>query len=124
MTRRRDAPVYSIRVAASLVGLHVQTLRYYERSGLVSPQRSAGNVRYYSDEDVEHIRRIKALVDDLGVNLAGVEVILRMGEQMARMEQSIRALEARVAELTGQRSLPSRSTGPPANSLSQEERNR
>ena len=124
MTRRRDAPVYSIRVAASLVGLHVQTLRYYERSGLVSPQRSAGNVRYYSDEDVEHIRRIKALVDDLGVNLAGVEVILRMGEQMARMEQAIRALEARVAELTGQRSLPSRSTRPPASSLSQEERNR
>ena len=121
--RRRDAPVYSIRVAATLVGLHVQTLRYYERSGLVSPQRSAGNVRYYSDEDVEHIRRIKALIDDLGVNLAGVEVILRMGEQLAQMERAIRALEARVAELTGQRSLPARGAGPASGSPGQEERN-
>jgi MerR family transcriptional regulator/heat shock protein HspR len=87
MTARHDEPLYSIRVAARLVGLHVQTLRYYERSGLVSPQRSAGNVRYYSNGDVEHIRRIKSLVDELGVNLAGVEVIIRMGEQMAQMRR-------------------------------------
>ncbi len=125
MTRRRDDPVYSIRVAASLVGLHVQTLRYYERSGLVSPQRSSGNVRYYSDEDVEHIRRIKGLIDELGVNLAGVEVILRMGEQLAQMEQAIRTLEGRVAELTGQRSLPSESSSRTAGDRSgQEELNR
>jgi MerR family transcriptional regulator/heat shock protein HspR len=111
MTAHQGEPLYSIRIAARLVGLHVQTLRYYERSGLVSPQRSAGNVRYYSDGDVEHIRRIKAMVDDLGVNLAGVEVILKMGEQMARMEGAIQTLEAKVAELTGQRSLPSRAAG-------------
>jgi MerR family transcriptional regulator/heat shock protein HspR len=110
MTARHDEPLYSIRVAARLVGLHVQTLRYYERSGLVSPQRSAGNVRYYSDGDVEHIRRIKSLVDELGVNLAGVEVIIRMGEQMAQMEKAIHTLEAKVAELTGQRSLPAKAT--------------
>lgn len=110
MTARHNEPLYSIRVAARLVGLHVQTLRYYERSGLVSPQRSAGNVRYYSDGDVEHIRRIKSLVDELGVNLAGVEVIIRMGEQMAQMEKAILALEAKVAELTGQRSLPAKTT--------------
>ncbi|MDP7618930.1 MAG: MerR family transcriptional regulator [Dehalococcoidia bacterium] len=110
MTARHDEPLYSIRVAARLVGLHVQTLRYYERSGLVSPQRSAGNVRYYSNGDVEHIRRIKSLVDELGVNLAGVEVIIRMGEQMAHMENAILALEAKVAELTCQRSLPAKTT--------------
>ena len=110
MTARQNEPLYSIRIAAKLVGLHVQTLRYYERSGLVSPQRSAGNVRYYSDGDVEHIRRIKSLVDELGVNLAGVEVIIRMGEQMAQMEKAIHGLEAKVAELTGQRSLPAKTT--------------
>ncbi|MBI4236365.1 MAG: MerR family transcriptional regulator [Chloroflexi bacterium] len=105
----RDEPVYAIRVAARLVGLHVQTLRYYERHGLVTPLRSAGNVRYYSARDVEHIRRIKALMADLGVNLAGVEVILRMNDQMAEMEARLRALEGRLAEMTGRRYLPAES---------------
>ncbi|MDA1097133.1 MAG: MerR family transcriptional regulator, partial [Chloroflexi bacterium] len=88
------------------------TLRYYERSGLVNPQRSPGNVRYYSDQDVAMILRVKSLVDDLGVNLAGVEVILRMNHQMAQMEAMIRALEARVAELTGRRTLPAGTDAP------------
>jgi MerR family transcriptional regulator/heat shock protein HspR len=104
-TRDSSDPLYSIRIAARLVGLHVQTLRYYERSGLIRPARSTGNVRYYSERDVEMIRRIKSLVDDLGVNLAGVEVILRMNEQMAQMETTIRALEERLAEMTGRRYL-------------------
>ena len=112
MAQGRDEPVYSIRIAARLVGLHVQTLRYYERSGLVNPQRSPGNVRYYSDQDVAMIQRVKSLVDDLGVNLAGVEVILRMNHQMAQMEAMIRALEVQVAELTGRRSLSAGTNAP------------
>jgi len=107
MTQIRDEPLYAIRIAARLVGLHVQTLRYYERQGLVRPSRSSGNVRYYSARDIEQIRRIKGLMDELGVNLAGVEVILRMNEQLAEMEAKMRALEARLALLTGQRYLSS-----------------
>lgn len=103
--RNPSEPVYSIRVAARLVGLHVQTLRYYERNGLVQPQRSRGNVRYYSDTDVERIQKIKSLIDELGVNLAGAEVIMRMSGRMAEMEQRIKDLEGAIERLTGVRAL-------------------
>ncbi len=103
--RNPSDPVYSIRVAARLVGLHVQTLRYYERNGLVQPQRSRGNVRYYSDSDVERIQKIKSLIDELGVNLAGAEVIMRMSGRMAEMEQRIKDLEGALERITGVRAL-------------------
>ena len=108
--RNPSDPVYSIRVAARLVGLHVQTLRYYERNGLVQPQRSRGNVRYYSDSDVERIQQIKSLIDELGVNLAGAEVIMRMSGRMAEMEQRIKDLEGAIERLTGVRALADGST--------------
>lgn len=104
-SRNPSEPVYSIRIAARLVGLHVQTLRYYERNGLVEPQRSRGNVRYYSDTDVARIQKIKSLIDELGVNLAGAEVIIRMTRQMAEMEAHIRDLESRLDTITGRASL-------------------
>ena len=104
-SRNPSEPVYSIRIAARLVGLHVQTLRYYERNGLVEPQRSRGNVRYYSDSDVARIQKIKSLIDELGVNLAGAEVIMRMTRQMAEMEAHIRDLESRLDTITGRASL-------------------
>ena len=104
-SRNPSEPVYSIRIAARLVGLHVQTLRYYERNGLVEPQRSRGNVRYYSDTDVARIQKVKSLIDELGVNLAGAEVIIRMTRQMAEMEAHIRDLEARLDTITGRASL-------------------
>ena len=94
-----SGPCYIISVAARMVGLHAQTLRYYERAGLVEPSRSRGNRRLYSSEDVERLRRIRSLMDDLGVNLAGVEVIIRMAERMARMEREIQELELRVKRL-------------------------
>ncbi len=103
--RNPSDPVYSIRVAARLVGLHVQTLRYYERNGMVQPQRSRGNVRYYSDADLERIQKIKSLIDELGVNLAGAEVIMRMSGRMAEMEQRIKDLEGALERLTGARAL-------------------
>ncbi|TET74347.1 MAG: MerR family transcriptional regulator [Dehalococcoidia bacterium] len=92
-------PCYVISVAARMLGLHAQTLRYYERAGMIEPSRSAGNRRLYSTEDIDRLRRIKTLIDDLGVNLAGVEVILRMGERMADMERQMRRLEAEIRRL-------------------------
>ena len=72
--------------------MHEQSLRMYERRGLIAPRRSAGNIRRFSDQDVEQIRFIKRLVDDLGVNLAGVEVILHMRRQLLDVQQELSAL--------------------------------
>ncbi|HEU4324439.1 MAG TPA: helix-turn-helix transcriptional regulator [Roseiflexaceae bacterium] len=83
---------YTIKVAAELCGLHEQSIRMYERRGLITPQRSAGNIRRFSDDDVERIRFIKRLVDDLGVNLAGVEVILHMRQQLLEAQRELDAL--------------------------------
>jgi MerR family transcriptional regulator, heat shock protein HspR len=74
--------VYVISVAARLLGMHPQTLRKYERAGLVRPSRSEGMLRMYSDDDVSRLRLIKHLVDDFGLNLAGVELVLRMRERL------------------------------------------
>lgn len=83
---------YTIKLAAQLTGMHEQSLRLYERRGLVRPARSKGNIRRYSDADVEQIRFIKRLVDDLGVNLAGVEVILQMRRQVIALRQELEHL--------------------------------
>ena len=93
-------PCYIISVAARILGVHAQTLRYYERAGMIEPSRSQGNRRLYSMEDIEKLRRIKTLVDDLGVNLAGVEVIMRMAERMSEMEKEINDLQKRIKRLT------------------------
>lgn len=90
---------YTIKVAAELCGLHEQSLRMYERRGLIAPRRSRGNIRRFSDADVERIRFIKRLVDELGVNLAAVEVILHMREQLLEAQQELAALR-RERELT------------------------
>jgi MerR family transcriptional regulator, heat shock protein HspR len=92
-----DEPKYVISVAARLVDLHPQTLRHYEHMGLVAPSRTDGNIRLYSQRDVERLRRISRLIDDLGVNLAGVEVILRMNERMEQLQREMDSLEAAVA---------------------------
>jgi len=94
-------PRYIISIAADMLGVHVQTLRYYERAGIVEPSRSRGNRRLYSQEDIERLRRVKTLMDDLGVNLAGVEVIIRMGQRMVEMEREIQKLEERIKRLSG-----------------------
>lgn len=98
-----DDPCYVISVAARMVELHPQTLRYYERVGLIRPQRSGGNRRLYSPRDIERLRAIIRLVDDLGVNLAGVEVIFnmrkRMEEMQAEMDRSRAEFEAEIARL-------------------------
>ena len=92
--RSRQDPVFSIRIAARLVGLHVQTLRYYERNGVVKPKRSRGNVRYYSEEDITMINDIKSLINDLGVNLAGVQTVMEMNNEIKKMKAKIEYLES------------------------------
>ncbi|NNJ12939.1 MerR family transcriptional regulator [Chloroflexales bacterium ZM16-3] len=83
---------YTIRVAAQLAGMHEQSLRMYERRGLIRPERSKGNIRLFSDEDIEQIRFIHRLIDDLGVNLAGVEVIIQMRRQLLHAQAALAAL--------------------------------
>jgi MerR family transcriptional regulator/heat shock protein HspR len=85
--------VYMISVAADLAGMHPQTLRIYETRGLITPQRSPKNTRLYSDEDVARLRRIQELTSELGMNLAGVEKVFELEEQIGRMERRIRGLE-------------------------------
>jgi MerR family transcriptional regulator/heat shock protein HspR len=93
-----DEPVYVISIAARMVGMHAQTLRQYERAGLVEPKRSPGNIRLYSRADVARLRQVQRLINDLGVNLAGVEVILRMSERMRQMEEELQRLREELAQ--------------------------
>ena len=94
---RRERGVYMISVAAELAGMHPQTLRIYEAKGLIQPKRSPKNTRLYSDEDVERLRRIQALTTELGMNLAGVERVFELEQEMARMRRRLTNLE-RAAE--------------------------
>ena len=92
VTERGDPvrrPLYMISVVADMLKVHPQTLRTYEREGLLRPSRTEGNTRLYSDEDVERVELILRLTKDLGVNLAGVEVILNMRDRMQKMQQQM-----------------------------------
>jgi len=88
MVERSREPVYVISVAAGRVGMHPQTLRLYERAGLVKPARRGLN-RLYSDYDIDRLRQIQRLTQDMGVNLAGVEVILNLLEQISQLTQEL-----------------------------------
>ena len=90
---REDEPCFVISVAAKLVQLHPQTLRYYDRIGLISPSRTTGRIRLYSQRDIDTLRKIARLTDDLGVNLAGVEVILNMAERIAELQAELDAMQ-------------------------------
>jgi MerR family transcriptional regulator/heat shock protein HspR len=76
--------------------MHEQSLRLYERRGLIRPQRTPGNIRRYSESDIEQIRFIKRLIDDLGVNLAGVEVILHLRQQLIEVQRELEELRSRL----------------------------
>ncbi len=94
-------PRYVISIAARLVGVQTYTLRYYERIGIIEPSRSQGNLRLYSERDIAQLRRMKTLVDDLGVNLAGVEVILRMSQHVNELRHQMEELEEELKRLQG-----------------------
>src|SRR6184192_1757848 len=85
--------VYMISVAAELAGMHPQTLRIYEARGLIEPKRSAGNTRLYSQEDVDRLRRIQELTSEIGMNLAGVERVFELEQEMARMTERMQRLQ-------------------------------
>jgi len=89
-----EEPRYVISIAARILSIQTHTLRYYEKIGIIEPSRSGGNIRLYSDRDIAHLRRVKTLMDDLGVNLAGVEVILRMAQRMTELQHHIEGLES------------------------------
>jgi MerR family transcriptional regulator/heat shock protein HspR len=88
-----DSPRYMISIAAELVGMHPQTLRIYESKGLVRPKRTRGNTRLYSDADLERLRLIQRLTTELGLNLAGVEVVLRLEDELRKAHARIERLE-------------------------------
>ena len=89
----RDQGVYMISVAAELAGMHPQTLRIYETRGLITPKRSPKNTRLYSQQDVDRLRRIQELTSELGMNLAGVERVFELEEEIDRMRRRMRNLE-------------------------------
>ncbi len=91
-----------ISVAAELVGMHPQTLRIYEQKGLVRPKRTAGNTRLYSDEDVERLQLIQRLTTEIGLNLAGVERVLHLEDELARMRRRLDRMEREMRETIDQ----------------------
>jgi MerR family transcriptional regulator/heat shock protein HspR len=108
-----DDPCFVISVAARMLRVHSQTLRYYEREGLLEPARSRGNIRLYSQRDIEKLRRIKSLTEDLGLNLAGVQVVLQMMNRMAEMEQQIQRLTQELERMQSKNSQSSNDTSRP-----------
>ena len=98
-----EQPIYVISIAARLVGMHQQTLRYYERAGLVEPKRTSGNIRMYSNQDIQKIRTAQRLIDELGVNLAGVDIILRMSEQIRQLQDELATVRAELDRLRSTR---------------------
>jgi MerR family transcriptional regulator/heat shock protein HspR len=93
-----ERPRYMISVAAELVGMHPQTLRIYETKGLIRPKRTSGNTRLYSEADLERLRLIQQLTSELGLNLAGVEQVLYMQDELARMRRRLARLEREMRE--------------------------
>ena len=93
-----ERPRYMISVAAELVGMHPQTLRIYENKGLINPKRTRGNTRLYSEADLERLRLIQRLTTELGLNLAGVEVVLRLEDELRKAHQRIDRLQRQLRE--------------------------
>lgn len=98
-TDDREKPLFMISVVAEMLDIHPQTLRLYEREGLVVPKRTDGNTRLYSQDDIDKLRRVLSLTRELGVNLAGVEVILSMRERMAQMQEAMEQLVQYIQQL-------------------------
>jgi MerR family transcriptional regulator, heat shock protein HspR len=97
-----NRPRYMISVAADLVGMHPQTLRIYETKGLIRPNRTAGNTRLYSESDLERLRLIQRLTNELGLNLAGVEQVLRLEDELRRLHRRLDRMEKEMREAINQ----------------------
>jgi MerR family transcriptional regulator/heat shock protein HspR len=93
-----ERPIYMISVAAELVGMHPQTLRIYEQKGLVRPKRTPGGTRLYSEADVDRLRIIQRLTGEVGLNLAGVELVLRLEDELRKAHYQIERLQQQVRD--------------------------
>jgi MerR family transcriptional regulator/heat shock protein HspR len=89
-----NEPRYVISVAARLLGVRTYTLRYYEKIGIIEPSRSGGNIRLYSDRDIAELKQMITLMDDLGINIAGAEVIMRMARRISELQEKVKNLES------------------------------
>lgn len=105
MPRADKEPLYMISIAAQLTGLHPQTVRLYERLGLISPMRVGNKNRLFSDADIERLRQIRRLTQDMGVNLAGVEIILDLLQKLEDLQAEVRDLRARLQRLQAEDAL-------------------
>ena len=103
MRPKNQEPRYVISVASRMLGVKTHTLRYYEKIGIIEPSRSRGNIRLYSDSDIARLRQLKTLMNDLGVSLAGAEVILRMGHHITELQHHIEGLESEIKRLLRKR---------------------
>jgi MerR family transcriptional regulator/heat shock protein HspR len=112
----RGKPLYMIGVVADMLNVHPQTLRFYEKKGLVRPSRTEGQTRMYSAEDVEELARLLRLTRDLGVNLAGVEIVLKMRRRMLDMQKQIEDLVSYVRD-SGAEERSTRDGQPPREAL-------
>ncbi len=99
MTYDNEEPRYVISVAAKILGIRTYTLRYYEKIGIIEPHRSRGNIRLYSDSDIARLKQMKTLMEDLGINLAGAEIILRMAQRMTELQRHVDGLESELEQL-------------------------
>ena len=99
MSSEELEPLFVISVAAKILGMHAQTLRYYERIGVIRPSRTQGNIRLYSRTDIERLRHLQRLINDLGVNLAGAEIIINLTERMALLDQENTLLREEIQRL-------------------------
>ena len=98
-----EEPCYVISIVARMTGMHAQTLRQYERIGLVEPKRSSGNIRLYSRADVARLRQVQRLINEVGLNPAGAEVVMRLSERLQAAEAENEALRREVQRLRDQR---------------------
>ena len=101
-----DEPVYLISIVSTMLNIHPQTLRQYERDGLITPSRTSGRMRLYSQRDIDRMKMILRLTRDLGVNIAGIDIILRLKEQMEDMECEIERLKDELRDVNRLGSVP------------------
>ena len=101
-----DEPVYTISIVAKVLNIHPQTLRQYEREGLIEPTRSSGRIRLYSQRNIDEIKMILELTRELGVNIAGVDIVLKLKAQMAAMEEEIKDLRYKLSGINQQGCVP------------------
>ena len=101
-----DEPVYLISIVSTMLNIHPQTLRQYERDGLITPSRTSGRMRLYSQRDIDRMKMILRLTRDLGVNIAGIDIILRLKEQMEDMECEIERLKEELRDVNRLGSVP------------------